>query len=368
MARLHYCTNGVSVTEQVLKYQESRNPQDYLPVQEYYNDYKDHWHNQVDDYLDRQTFDSEFDYKLCKAVHSFKIETADSIAKEMGYTRIGAFNGWFYTILANWKSNVKTSSFRLKKRPSVQCPICGRFVARIDAEHLEHYRGISDLPKFFVYKGDIYETSAVPRVNAVTWGKKTQVKWRALQRANTKEYASEKKRVAWPWKLSNGQKGVMCPFTKNIVPQITVEYIQTLDNEHSRYADHFTYAEYAEQYPKSLMQSEIYSLDRASFEGDTKVSLKDYISQDQRFSSSLPSFGYDDICKGEIPPAFEHAFHTIDQVVINESDRTILKLITIGYSVEDISETLEMDRKEIRRRLRLVRDNGASDMKRLLIG
>lgn len=368
MARLHYCSNGVSVTEQVLKYQNSRNPQDYVSVQEYYNDYKDHWYNQVDDYLDRQSFDSEYDYKLCKAVHTFKIETADSIAEQKGYTRIGAFNGWFYKILSNWKSNIKTSSFRLKKRPSVQCPICGRFVARVDSEHLAHYRSISDLPKYFVYKGDIYETSAVPRVNAVTWGQKTPMKWRSLQRANTKEFASEKKRVAWPWRMSDGQKGVMCPFTKNIIPQITTEYIQTLDNEHSRYASPLTYAEFAELYPKSLMQSEIYSLDRASFAGDDdKISLKDHVSQDHRFTNSITSFGYEDICKGDIPPVFEHTFHTIDQLVTSESDRVILKLIAVGYTVEDISETLEMDRKEVRRRMRMVRDNGGDAMKNMLV-
>lgn len=373
MSRLHYCKNGVPVTNQVLAYQSTRDPDDYLPIQEYYNDYKDHWFGQVDDYIDRTTFESDFDYKLCRAVDSFKIETADDISAKKGYTkradtRVGAFNGWFYKILANWKSNIKTSSFRLKKRPPTQCPICGRFVGRIDVEHLQHYRGISDLPKYFTYKGEIYETSAVPRVNAITWGSRTLTKWRALQKADFKPFASEKKRVEWLWRTLDGKKGVMCPFTKKVIPQITVEYIRTLDDRYSRYAEPFSWEDFAERYPSSLIQMEIGSLEHTVFEtGEDGESLKNHVSTDHRVKNRSSGFDYDQMCRGVIPPEFEHAFDAINKTVSNESDRQILKLIAVGYSVDDVAETLEMDKKEVRKRIRNVRDN-ASDMKKMLVG
>ena len=118
MSRLHYCWNGRPVTDQVILYQETRDNKDYLPIQIYYDDYKDHWFSQIEDYMDRQEFESDFDYKLACAVNSFEKEKAKKLQVEKGYNPIGAFNGLFYQILSNWKSNIKTSSFRLKKRPA----------------------------------------------------------------------------------------------------------------------------------------------------------------------------------------------------------------------------------------------------------
>lgn len=365
MSKLHYCLNGTSVTDQVLKFQKSNNSLDYDQVKKYYDEYKEHWYSQISDYMDRTTFDSEFDFKLCRAVESFKIETADSIAASKGYTRLGAFNGWFYKILSNWKSNVKTSTFRLKKRPPVQCPVCGRYVTRIDSEHLEHFRSISDLPKYFVHDNEIFETSAVPRMNAISWGEKTQAKWRDLQRARIKDYTSEKKRVSWPWYLPNGKKGVMCPFTKNIIPAITIEYLRGLANSYSRYAEPMSWEVFVEKYPSSLIQSEIYSLDQSMKEdGGKKMVLRDRIS---KHISQSGGFDYTQMCDGKIPAEFEHVFFTIEKMVSNAIDRDILKLIAVGYSIEDISDTLGIDRKEVRRRMRLVRDSN-DEIVDLLIG
>lgn len=367
MAKLHYCKNDVPVTHQVLKYQETRDYDDYQPIQDYYNEYKEQWYGQLEDYMDRDTFNSEFDFKLSRAVDKFSDTQSKHLAGKYGWTDLGRFNRWFFKVLSNWKSNVKTSAFRLKKRPHIQCPVCNRFVGRIDVPHLEHYKSISDLPKYFVYKGEIFETSAVPRVNAVTWGAKTAAKWRALQKANTKEFAADKQRVEWPWKMKDGTKGVMCPFTKKIVPQITEEYIRKLPDKHSRYAEHVKWEDFIEMYPNSLMQSEIYSLEHSSFEtSEGKSSLRENVAADKRSSPASGGFDYQDLCSGNIPSEFEYTFHTIDEMISNDVDRSILKLLAMGYSVEDISGALEIERKEVRRRMRGVRDNG-KDLEKLLI-
>lgn len=356
VSNLHYCFNGVSVTDQVIQYQETREPEDYIPIQSYYNEYKEVWYLQVEDYMDRVTFDSEFDFKLCKAVNSFKIETADRIASKKGYGRLGAFNGWFYKILANWKSNVKSSSYRLKKRPGTQCPICGRFVGKIDVEHLQHYRAISDLPRYFVWRGEIYEMSTVPRVQAVSWGEKTLTKWKALQKSNFRDFAHEKKRVPWPWRFEDGTKGVMCPFTKKIIRQIDDEYLRSLPEKYKRYAESMSWERFIEIYPTSLIYTEIFSLD-CSNSRDNESQLRHRVSADHKNVNSGSYLDHSSICSGVIPLAFEDVFNTIDHIVLNESDRDILKLIASGYAIDDIAETLEVGKKEVRRRLRVVRDS-----------
>ena len=127
MSKLHYCNNGKPVTEQVVIYQETKDTRDYLPIQWYYDNYKDHWFAQLSDYMDRMTFEAEFDYKLSVAVGLFKATTAKRLQDKNGYGNIGAFNGLFYKILSNWKSNVKSAAFRVKRRPSINV----RFVTDI---------------------------------------------------------------------------------------------------------------------------------------------------------------------------------------------------------------------------------------------
>ncbi len=366
MSKLHYCENGTSVTEQVVRFRETRKCEDYMPIQLYYNDYKDQWFNQVGDYMDRQTFEGEFDFKLIRAVDTFNDKESKRLATKNGWSDVGRFNRWFFRILTNWKSNVKNSSFRLKKRPSVQCPVCGRRVARIDANHLQHYKTLKDLPKFFVWKGNIYELSVLPRVYVITWGKKTKDKWEALHSREYKRFSSEKRRARWPWRLRNGQRGAMCPFTKKIVMEINDEYIRSLPDKHNRYADPIEWERFIEHYPSSLIQSEVYSLDYHSSDQDEDVYLRDYIAKDYRslyFSSS--SMDYAKICRGEISTEYEFAFYTIDSIIPDEVDRIVLKLIAIGYSIEDISGTLQMDKKDVRRRIRLVRDS-RQDLKLVL--
>ncbi len=368
MGRLYFCSNGLPLNDQVMIYQDSRVSDDYLPIQSYYNEYKEQWFNQLEDYMDRETFDSEFDFRLSRAVDKFSEYRSKHLACRNGWTDLGRFNRWFFRILSNWKSNVKTSSFRLKKRPSTQCPICGRFVGRIEQVHLEHFKGLSDLPKHFVWKGEIFETTSVPRVNAVSWGKKTLPKWRSLQKSESKSYIKDKHRVDWPWFLKDGEKGVVCPFTKKIIPQITEMYIRTLPDKYSRYADPTKWADFVETYPSSIIQSEVYSLEHSIREGrsNEKAILRDRVASDSRISESMESLDYEMICAGKVPFRYENTFRTIDILVKSAIERDILKLIAAGYVIEDISDTLEIDRKEIRRRMRLIRDN-IKDLESMLI-
>jgi len=114
MPKKHYCVNGISVPEQVLKFQSTRLSDDYLMVQLYYDSYKDTWYKAVSKYLDRPTFDAEFDFRLIRAVETFNAGIASDISKSKGWSDIGQFNRWFWTCLSNWTKNVISSSYRLK--------------------------------------------------------------------------------------------------------------------------------------------------------------------------------------------------------------------------------------------------------------
>jgi hypothetical protein len=226
MAKLHYCDDGMPVTEKVLHYKSSHSNEDYLHVHKYYNNFKDRWYLELQDYLDRPTFEAEFDFKLCRAIESFDEGQARTLCEKYKWSFLGAFNRWFYAVLRNWKSNVKTSAFRQKKRPSVQCPICGRYVPRIDEIHLAHFKSKSDLPKAFLWKGIIYGVMSFPDAFAVSWGKYSKQKLEEINAAETKPYKREL--VEWFWYMKDGTRGVMCPFTKKIVSEIDADYIKTL--------------------------------------------------------------------------------------------------------------------------------------------
>lgn len=357
MSKLHYCLNGKPVTEQVELYQKTGDSRDYLYIQLYYDNYKDHWYAQLEDYMDRMTFDADFDYKLSVAVSTFKSSRAAALQKKNGYGSLGAFNGLFYQILSNWKSNVKTSSFRVKRRPAVQCPICGRLVGRIDQEHLNHYKTtISDLPKFMIWQGDIFEVTVVAKQFATTWGEKTNAKLRALESGDYKSFAECKHRVRWPWRLDNGDKGVLCPFTKNIVPELNEDYIKTLDDKYSRYAPPMTSVDFHEAFPTTRIQAEIYDLDQASGP-DQKSVLQDHVAKDCRLSPVAESIDYVSIKNGKIPIVYEHVFSVIESFVTNETDQDILKLVAAGYTVDDVASELEMDKKEVRTRIKSARSD-----------
>ena len=257
MAKLHHCADGTPITEKVLMYQKNLLGDDYLPIYRYYDNFKDKWYLELQDFLDRSTFDAEFDFKLCRAIQSFDEEQARILCEKYKWSFLGAFNRWFYAVLRNWKSNVKTSAFRQKKRPSVQCPVCGRHVPRIDEAHLAHIKTKSDLPKAFSWKGNIYSVVTTPDSYATCWGKYTHKK---LTKINSGDFKGmEKERVSWPWYTKEGTHGKVCPFTKKIIPNLSNDYIAGLPKRHNRYAQIMSWQEFVEEFPHPiLIQAEIY--------------------------------------------------------------------------------------------------------------
>ena len=356
MSKLNYCINGNPVTEQVIIYQKSKDSRDYLQIQWYYDNYKEKWYSQLSDYMDRMSFESDFDYKLSIAVGLFKASTAKKLQNKNGYGNLGAFNGLFYKILSNWKSNIKSAAFRVKRRPLIQCPICNRYVVRIDAEHLKHLKKTGDLPRFFVWNGNIYETFCFPQTYAITWGNNTYNKRLALFDKNIKPYLEDRRRVRWPWKTKDGKKGVMCPFTHKIVTQIDNKYIQSLPSKHSKYSESTIWEEFVVKYPFAHIQSEIFDLDK-SVGVDENTMLQDSISKDLRVGEKHDVLEYNKIKSGSVPLIYESLFKTIEDCVEGETDRDILKLIASGHSVEDVSYILAINKKDIRCRLRTFKND-----------
>lgn len=358
MARLHHCSDGTPITEKVLMFQADRKGDDYLPIYRYYNNFKDKWHLELQDFLDRSTFDAEFDFKLCRAVDSFDETQARLLCEKYKWSFLGAFNRWFYAVLRNWKSNVKTSAFRQKKRPSVQCPVCGRYVPKIDEIHLAHIKTKSDLPKAFSWKSNIYSVVTTPDLHVTCWGKYSHKKLAKINKGDIK--GIEKERVEWMWYTKDGTRGVVCPFTKKIVPDLSNEYIAGLPKQYNRYAKVVTWQEFVEEFPNPvLIQAEIYSLDYNS--ADEDASLQNTIAT----SESLEEMGYEDIENNRVPGSYEHVFHLIESTIEDETDKKVAKLVVIGYSDSDIASTLDIDKKEVRQRKRDLRSH-SSDLKEKL--
>lgn len=365
MSQLHYCSNGIPVTDQVIKYQRTRDNDDFVLIQQYYNSYQEIWYRQLSEYIDRESFESEFDYKLIRAVDTFDEAEARSLSKKFNWPLLGMFNRWFYRILSNWKSNVKTSSFRIKKRPPVLCPVCGRWVGRIDAEHLQHYKTIKDLPRFVVFQNHIYTVMAHPANRVVCYGENDRKKLSLLNQGDTTTFASEKKTKSWPWIMSDGKSGVFCPLTKKIVPNLTDEYIQQLSDRVNRYADPISWEVFIETYPNALIQAEIYSLDASTGEDDDTC-LRDQVSEDHRGVNFQFDLDLKHIRSNNVSAKYENSFYFIDQNVEDVIDREILKLFAIGYTMDDIASMLEIGKSEIKQRIKGVRSI-AKDLEKCLM-
>ena len=359
MTKLHHCSDGTSVTDKVLMYQKDRKGDDYLPIYHYYNNFKDKWYQELQDFLDRSTFDADFDFKLCRAVESFDENQARALCEKYKWSFLGAFNRWFYAVLRNWKSNVKTSAFRQKKRPAVQCPVCGRNVPKIDEYHLAHIKTKSDLPKAFSWKGNIYSVITVPDVLAVCWGKYTHKKLTKINGGEAK--GLEKEKIEWPWYTKEGTRGVVCPFTKKIVPDLSNEYIAGLPKQHNRYAKAMTWQDFVEEFPHPvLIQAEIYSLDYNA--ADEDKSLQGSIGK----ADPATEMGHEDIEQNRVTGSYEHVFHLIETTIEDEIDQKVAKLVAIGYSDSDIASVLKVDKKEVRQRKRDLRSHNSDFKEKLL--
>ena len=360
MSKLHYCVNGRSVTDQVILYQQTGTNEDYMPIQWYYDCYKKMWYKQIQDYMDRESFNSEFNFRLVKSVKCFDAVRAQELVDERGWNHLGMFNRWFYHIMTNWKSNVKTSSYRVKKRPTVGCPICGKQVGRIDARHLQHIKTTKDLPRFFTYKGMIYQLNLTPGEHACCYGKYGKNKLKNLNDGKSKDYAKERCKVDWPFFDDDGLKGVVCPLTKKVVSNITDDYILLLPDNINRYAQPHTWEEFIENYPSNtLIQSEIYSLDFAETDD---VFLGDSIERDCRNVGGDVSIELvDSIIQSKSPESvgskYEHIFFWIDQNFQDDEIQQVLKLIAIGFTVDDVADTLSMEKTDVKKRIRSARDS-----------
>ena len=363
MSKLHYCMNGTSVTDQVIKYQTSHDDRDYLPIQMYYERYKDRWYNKVKDHIDRSSFDSDYDYRLVKAVESFDISTAEIIADKKGYNSLAAFNGWFYSCLSNWTNNIITSSYRMKKRPTVLCPICGRAVTNITEEHLKHYKTASDLPRCVLWHGNIFEVCMTPKSIITCWGEFTQKKMRELNKNITRPYVDSKHKMLWPWYDSKGNRAVLCPFTRKMIPKIDDNYIRSLPDEFNRYAEPIGWNTFIEKNPNALLHADIYSLDHISDDG-SEISLSNYISKDMRFNQESSYMDWEMIKSGKSNTYYDQVFNIIDKYV-SGSNRNIFKLLAIGYSIDDIADTLNVDKKLIKETMKIAK--GLTNMKEDLI-
>lgn len=340
----------------VLNYQKSKSSTDYEPIKKYYDNFKEKWFQQVEDYLDRNSFESEFDYKLHRAVETFNDGKSKDLAAKNQWSSTGRFNRWFFRVLTNWKSNVKNSSFRAKKRPAVQCPICGRFVTRITEEHLQHVKTVSDLPKYMHWDGQIFEIATKPKSAAVCWGEYTSAKMRDLQNGNTTEYKDMKRKVKWPWKTDDGKRAVFCPLSKRIVPVINDEYLNTLSASVNRYAEPYSWEQFIELHPYTLIQSEMFSLEYDSMERQSETPFKNTVCVDRRIPGSVSGIDHNSVSSGNVPMDYSDTFDMITKNISDNTDREILKLVAIGYEFDQISETLNIKRADIRRRIKRIKE------------
>ena len=359
----HYCSDGSPVVARAIEYKQTRSSDAYILVKEYYDNFREYWYKKMEGYMDRSSFNNEFDFKLCKALDTFKIDVADEIAAKKGYSRLGAFNGWLYSILAHWLSNVKSAHFRAKKRPPVHCPVCGRWVPRIDQDHLQHIKTLNDLPKFFERDGVIYETQTAPKAFAISWGNYSELKMDKLLSGSKKTYSASKMKVKWPFFYEDKKRGVVCPFTGKIVPAITNEYIkEEVPQSDNRFAEPISWMDFEERYSKVLIQSEIYSVDDSSHGDDDGALTRDHLIG----KYVLEEVDHNNVDGYANCVKYEHAFSIIKKHVDDEVACKILQLIAIGYTVSDISDSLGIEKADIRKKIKSVRES-CSGMKMQLI-
>jgi len=347
------------VTDNVIAFQNTRDSDYYLIVKRYYDNFKKWWYNQVSDFIDWETFNTDFDYKLYRAVDTFDYEKATYLAEKHGWSQSGVFNRLFYAILSNWRFNIKSSAFRPRKRPTVECPICGRRVVRIDEEHLQHYKSQKDLPRAFSWENTIYRTCVRVGLNATTWGKYAPRKLHAINNGKARKYVSHKQTVEWPWFSDQGDRMVCCPFTKRLIPIINLAYIRSLPDRYSRYASPVSWQSFAEEYPNILIQCDVYSLDFDHDNSDkrTRVTLRDTVQRDCRLGTTQLFSDSNDFESPRARLLFDDVFSLIEQHISDPTNQRILKLSAAGYDITNIADEMKMPRQDVRKRIKDIRTN-----------
>ena len=210
---------------------------------------------------------------------------------------------------------------------------------------MQHYKTLSDLPSAVVWDGDVYEVCTTPKTYVYTWGVKTADKLNAINNKQAKKYSGEKRRVRWRWYDDDGKKAVLCPFTDNLIPEITNSYLISLPDKYNRYAPKTTWFEFTEAHPSCLIEMEVYSLDH--MEGHTSDGegfLRDQVPE-RSDVDTIPIMNYDKVLRDEIHLEYEFTFHSINECIKDPTDQYILKLATIGYQLRDIADALNLEKK-----------------------
>lgn len=344
------CSDGTSVDIKVRKFQLLRKNDDFIQVQKYYDDFKDHWFKQVDELVDKEEFETEWHAKLLHSMETYKEDRAVEACQENGWSMEHKFNRWFYAALKNWISNIKTQAFRSKRRPGIVCPICFKEVIKIEEKHLLHIRTTRDVVKVFELNGSVYKTMLKPRKEARVYLCNLK---EALKKPSEKTIVEK-----WPWKMSDGKPGVFCPYTKKIVPIINDEYLLGLSKKYRHYAKPYTWFEFQEEFPNYMVHSEIMSLDYENSKVNGKVFV-DMIGRNRRLSGSCPpKLCHPKLLKnGFSSQEYEHAVNAVDTLISDDVDNKILKHIMVGIDFRDICEELSISKKELRFRISKIKNN-----------
>lgn len=341
----------LSVNECVMKYQATKDQKYYLMVLKHYAKYKEYWYQRVSEYIDRRSFDSEFALKLYQAICHFDISKALDLTRTKQTSQDGMFNRFFYQSMIHWKANIKSSCYRVKNRPCVLCPICGRWTTKIDEEHLKHYKTVKDLPRAFAYEGKIYQTRRTPGEFIASWG---GYSGRKLHSINDMSNKWTQKKVDWPWHDKDGHRLVVCPYTKSLIPKIDNAYLKTLPDKYNRYATPMTWLEFDGMYPNTMLDTEIYSLEYQS-DSENEEFLVDNIEQDIRLARNEDLSDKQRTISNGLGSQYESLFLLIDSSLFDEKDRQLLKLIATGHENEEIAEFLQLNRKELSLRIENIR-------------
>ena len=356
------CSDGVSVDQKVRSFQLTRNNDDFLLVKQYYDNYKDRWYKQVEGIMDHEEFYSKWCGKLLKSMNNYCEEKAIKLSRSKGWSMNQKFNRWFWRAVFNLVSNIITQHNQLKNYPGIVCPVCFKEVKKIESKHLSHVRTTKDLPKIFQYDGCVYKVMLKPR-------KEARIYTCGLQEA-LKNPKCQTKGIPWPWKI-NGSPGVVCPFTKKIVEIIDNEYLSKLPRKYRYYAKPYTWFEFQNEFPNSMVRSEIMSLEFSDESDKKDQAFIDQVLAKKRLKGDFASYTCSYLNLGRrsesSPVEYEHAIKSIEKHVEDKTDKKILKYLMIGYELPDICEELNISRKEIKVRTALLQKNKSLE-KTLLYG
>ena len=345
------CVDGYSIDSKARSFQINKNSEDFLMIQQYYDDYFEHWYKKVEDLVEREEFRREWCSKLLHAINTYCEQKAIYICRTRGWSMNQKFNRWFYSALRNWISNIKTQAFRSKRRPGIVCPICLREVPKIEELHLRHIRTTKELPRVFEWNGEVYKTMLKPRKQAR--------KYLCGLKEALKHPKSEQISVKWPWRISN-RKGVVCPLTGNIIPEIVDIYLLKLPKRFRHYAKLYTWFQFQEEFPNYMVHSEVRSLDyQNAFSFQKDGAFVDYVRRDKRKTGGnfAPYTCFFGALRGSPPLEYEHTLMAIRKHVDDQTDREILMYMIVGYEPKDVCEELGISRNEFKERVGILKNN-----------